>query len=287
MEPWNNQDPIPVYRATPVGVILGLLRIVPLAFVVFGGLAVLLLIRVVERPIWGIHRPITPRITRTVCRLAFVILGIEYRTVGAPMTGRGAVVSNHTSWLDIFALNANDLIYFVAKSEVEGWPGIGWLARATGTLFIRRNPREAPVHRDMFTERLMAGHRLQFFPEGTSTDGIRVLPFKPTLFAAFFAPDVRDELSIQPVTLRYIAPVGQDPRYYGWWGEMEFAPNLWQILTTRPQGGITLFYHTPIALKDAKDRKTLAKEIEAAVRSGLDDQDIVATSIESRAAGSS
>jgi 1-acyl-sn-glycerol-3-phosphate acyltransferase len=68
---------------------------------------------------------------------------------------------------------------------------------------------------------------------------------------------------------------------------MEFAANLWQILTTLPQGGITLIYHTPIALKDAEDRKTLAKEIEAAVRSGLNDQDIVATSIESRAAGSS
>ncbi len=57
----------------------------------------------------------------------------------------GALVANHSSWLDIFVLNAAEPVYFVSKAEVAGWPGIGWLARATGTLFIRRDPREAAV----------------------------------------------------------------------------------------------------------------------------------------------
>ena len=95
------------------------------------------------------------------------------------------VVANHASWLDIFALNAPQRIYFVSKDEVRDWPGIGWLARATGTVFIARKSREAGVQARLFETRMAAGHRLLFFPEGTSTDGRRVLPFKTTLFAAF------------------------------------------------------------------------------------------------------
>ena len=74
-----------------------------------------------------------PYITQVVCRGAFVVMGIRRTVKGEPMRHRGAVVANHTSWLDIFTLNAAQRIYFVSKSEVEGWPGIGWLARATGT----------------------------------------------------------------------------------------------------------------------------------------------------------
>jgi lyso-ornithine lipid O-acyltransferase len=97
------------------------------------------------------------------------------------MQHKGALVANHASWLDIFTLNACDRIYFVSKSEVAGWPGIGWLARATGTVFINRQGREAQMQKLLFEARLRAGHRLLFFPEGTSTDGQRVLDFKSTL----------------------------------------------------------------------------------------------------------
>src|SRR5690606_36508156 len=85
----------------------------PLGGLVFGGLAVLLVVRLVERPVFGMRRPLTPWITRFVCRNAFRILGIGYAVRGAPMTGPGAVVANHASWLDIFALNARKRIFFV------------------------------------------------------------------------------------------------------------------------------------------------------------------------------
>ena len=185
------------------------------------------------------------------------------------MNGPGAIVANHSSWLDIFALNARKRIYFVSKAEVAKWPGIGWLAQATGTVFIRRDSREARTHVETFVDRLSAGHKLLFFPEGTSTDGRRVLPFKPTLFAAFFADGLRETLSIQPVSVVYFAASGVDPRQYGWWGEMDFGPHLLSTLGAVNQGSVKVIYHSPVKVSNYADRKTLARDLEAAVREGL------------------
>jgi len=212
---------------------------------------------------------VTPVITQVVCRTALVILGLRYQVRGTPMVERGAVVANHSSWLDIFTLNARKRIYFVSKSEVAGWPVIGWLARATGTVFINRDTREARHPKEVFEARLKAGHKLLFFPEGTSTDGMQVLPFKSTLFAAFFSDALRGFLHVQPVTVIYRAPAGQDPRFYGWWGDMEFGPHLLKVLAARRQGSVELVYHPPLRVADFESRKALARACEEAVRGGL------------------
>lgn len=265
----NWQDapaPKEIKDISPLGWIIAILRAVPLAIVVFGGLAIHLTCRLIERPFFGLNRPFTPFITQVVCRTAFLILGIKYKVKGTPMKEKGAVVANHSSWLDIFSLNACQRIYFVSKAEVAGWPGIGWLARATGTVFIRRDPKEAKVQKQMFEDRLKAGHKLLFFPEGTSTDAIRVLPFKSTLFAAFFDATLREHMHIQPVTVLYHAPTGEDPRYYGWWGEMDFGTHLLITLSTRRQGRVELVFQEPRAVEDFMSRKELAAMLEADIR---------------------
>ena len=266
---WHSDEtqvtPSPPGRAGWVRMIL---RGVPLAILVFSGLLVLLLVRMIERPLCGLGRPVTPAITEFVCRNALRLMGIGYRIRGRPMDGPGAVVANHSSWLDIFALNAARRVYFVSKDEVAGWPVIGWLARATGTVFIKRDRREARSQVAIFQDRLAAGHKLLFFPEGTSTDGLRVLPFKPTLFAAFFAPGF-ESLSLQAVTLVYQAPPDMDARFYGWWGNMAFGPHLLHTLAARRQGRISVVFHDPVTLADYPTRKALAKALEDQVRSGL------------------
>ncbi len=266
---WYSDDDPTLPPVSPMGWVRVARRGIPLGLLVFGGLLVLLAVRLVEWPLFGQRRPITPHITQFVCRNAFRILGMRYQAIGAPMQGPGAVVSNHVSWLDILALNARKRIYFVAKAEVAGWPGIGWLARATGTVFIKRDRREVAQQIDLFRNRLAAGHKLLFFPEGTSTDGRRVLPFKPALFGAFFDPALADQLQLQPVTLNYEAPVGVDPRFYGWWGDMELAPHLLGVLSAPQQGGVSVHYHDPISLAVFCDRKALAKTLEEQVRAGL------------------
>lgn len=234
--------------------------------IAYAGLALTLVVRLVERPLCGLARPVTPWITQGVCRAALAIMGIGLVRRGRPMRVPGALVANHGSWLDIFALNACDRLYFVAKAEVAGWAGIGWLARATGTVFIARKGTEAKVQAALFEDRLRAGHRLMFFPEGTSTDARRVLPFKSTLFAAFFAEGLADALHVQPVTVVWHAPAGADPRLYGWWGEMDFAGHLMRVLAQPRQGRVEVTFHPPLKVADFPDRKALAAACEGRVQ---------------------
>lgn len=263
---WYSQTPPPVVAIGVSGVISAVMRGVPLFVLVFGGLLVLLLVRLVERPVCGAARPVTPYITVFVCRSALVLLGLGLQVEGRPMKGQGAVVANHSSWLDIFVLNASKRIYFVSKAEVARWPGIGWLARATGTVFIERDRAKAAAQAELFRERLSVGHKLLFFPEGTSSDGTQVLPFKTTLFASFFDPHLRKSLAVQPVSVTYTAPLGKDARFFGWWGDMEFGRHLFQVLASGHGGRVRLHYHEPLAVHDFPDRKALARACEDAVR---------------------
>ncbi|WP_027259001.1 MULTISPECIES: lysophospholipid acyltransferase family protein [Leisingera] len=271
---WQSEEAPDPVRIGALGWTLVLVRGLPLAVLVFGGLLVLLALRLIERPVFGLQRPVTPFITQFVCRNAFRILGISFKTRGTLMRQKGAVVANHASWLDIFALNARKRIYFVSKAEVAKWPGIGWLARATGTVFIERNPKKAKEQADMFEQRLQAGHKLLFFPEGTSTDGLRVLPFKTTLFAAFFSDHLREDAHIQPVSVHYRAPSGAPARFYAWWGNMDFGPHLLKILAAQRQGQVELIYHQPLKVAAFPDRKALAatagKLVEDGHRRALD-----------------
>ncbi len=248
--------------AVPAIGLVGWLRVVwrggLLAILIYGGLAVLLVLRLIEWPLCGAARPVTPWITVGVCRAAVWLLGLQLRVQGRPFSGRGAEVANHAGWLDIFTLNAVRPVYFVSKSEVAGWAGIGVLARATGTVFIARKAQLVAAQSRMLAGRLALGHRLLFFPEGTSSDARRVLPFKPALFAAVFADGLREVMQVQPVSVVYRAPKGMDARFYGWWGDMAFAPHLLQVLA-HPGGAVDLVFHSPVQPADFADRKALAQ----------------------------
>ncbi|WP_112311356.1 lysophospholipid acyltransferase family protein [Pseudogemmobacter bohemicus] len=236
--------------------------------VAFLGLGLLIhsLIRLIEWPLCGQNRPVSPWITRFICRNALRIMGIGYSTQGVPMAHKGAVVANHAGWIDIFPLNAGQSIYFVSKSEVSGWPGIGLLAKATGTVFISRKGTEAKRQQQVFEERLRAGHQLLFFPEGTSTDSLTVLPFKSTLFQAFYTHGLDRVLQIQPVTVVWHAPPGEDPRFYGWWGDMDFATHLLQVLSVPRQGRVEVIWHPPVPVDAFPGRKELALYCERVIR---------------------
>jgi lyso-ornithine lipid O-acyltransferase len=265
---WESETAPDPVKIGPMGWLRILYRTLVLGTLVFSCLVLLLLIRLIERPLCGLRRPVTPFITQFVCRNAFRVMGMKFKTSGQLMQQPGGVVANHSSWLDIFALNARKRIYFVSKSEVANWPGIGWLARATGTVFIERNPKHAREQTQLFEQRLLAGHKLLFFPEGTSTDGLRVLPFKTALFQAFFSDQLRDNMFIQPVTVLYHSPVGEPTRFYGWWGDMDFGSHLIKTLATGAPGSVEVIYHDPLRVSDFADRKALAAKCYDVVRNG-------------------
>lgn len=242
-------------------------RALPVLIVLILGLLALMAVRAGELILCRGKRRLSPNCAMYVSRFALFSLGFRVTRRGEPMQGGGAVVANHSTWADIFALNAYQKVCFVAKSEVRSWPGIGLLARATGTVFIRRDPREAARQRDVFRQRLEAGDCLLFFPEGTSTDGRRVLPFRSTLFDAFLGEGMA-QMRIQPVTVVWHAPEGSEPGYYGWWGDMDFAPNLLMVLTSRRQGRLELTYHPPVLAAEIGERKRLAQMAGDQVRAG-------------------
>ena len=261
---WHSEAPPIVRRPGPLGLGLVAVRGLLMILALLIGLAALFAMRLTER---GMARPRSNRVTQITCRVILWLMGLRVRRVGAPLSEGGAVIANHSSWLDILVLNAGQRITFVSKAEVAGWPGIGTLARATGTLFIARDRQAAAQHVAALQERIEAGQQLLFFPEGTSTDGRRVLPFKSTLFAAFLTSEMRETIQLQPTTLHYAAPEGADVRFYGWWGDMDLGPHLLQILSTWRQGDVTVTYGATITPEAAATRKTLAKAAETAVRS--------------------
>lgn len=265
---WQGHAPPPMARLGTMGWLRVIRRGVPALLVLAIGVPLLMALRLIERPFTGRRRPITGPFVQGVCRAVLFCIGLGWRRHGTPMRGPGAVVANHSSWLDILTMNAAMPVFFVSKAEVAGWPGINILTGVTDTHFVARDPRLARAQAEEFATRTRAGHRLLFFPEGTSTDGRRVLPFKPTLFQGFLAPELPAGLAIQPMTAIYHAPPGADPRFYGWWGEMDLGPHLLAVLAARRQGRVDIVLHPPIPVAGL-DRKSLSRAAETAIRAAL------------------
>ncbi|OUS04973.1 hypothetical protein A9Q96_12770 [Rhodobacterales bacterium 52_120_T64] len=202
-------------------------------------------------------------------RLGLFVCGIKLEVVGKHMKHGGALVANHSSWLDIFTFHSAARISFVSKSEIRSWPVIGFIARVTGTLFIERRPSLAKKHQSALLERLDRGDQLCFFPEGTSTDGRHVLEFKSTLFSVFHTPELIDHVWVQPSTATYFAPNGQAEDFFGWWGGMAFAPHILAVLAYSRGGRVRVTLHDPVKASDFGTRKELARYCETEVRAGF------------------
>lgn len=198
-------------------------------------------------------------------------LGIRINVIGAPVRDKACLIAaNHVSWIDIVVLSALTPLSFIAKKEVNNWPGFGTLARLQRTVFIDRDRRHTTgASRDEMQERLAAKETLVLFAEGTSSDGYRVLPFKSAYFAAAERPDV----VVQPVTLAYRGHWGtpmlrRRRPFFAWYGDMEMGPHLWQALALGPIE-VDVICHEPLTIAAAGNRKLLAKQAEDLVRQGL------------------
>ncbi|RMC33812.1 lysophospholipid acyltransferase family protein [Paracoccus alkanivorans] len=244
-------------------------RGLPAILVLLAGVILILPMRGIEKLFHGPRRPWSGPHVQLVCRLVLLCIGLRWRREGRALRGPGAIVANHSSWLDILTMNAALPVFFVSKAEVRGWPGVNILTAVTNTHFVIRDPKFARAQAEEFAARIRAGHRLLFFPEGTSTDGRRVLPFKPTLFQGFLDPELPGDLAIQPMSVAYHAPAESDPRFYGWWGDMALADHLLAVLSAPRQGHVEVMLHPPVPVA-GENRKTLAAKTREAVLNGLD-----------------
>ncbi len=217
-------------------------------------------------------RKTLPRLFHRVCLWIF---DIKVRVIGVLSDDSPTLfVSNHVSYLDIEVLGSLIKGSFVAKSEVEGWPLFGWMAKTGETVFIdRKAKREAARQGETLAGRLASGDNLILFPEGTSSDGTRVLPFKTALFAVASQRIHDRPLTVQPVSLTPVLldgmPLGRQFRpLYAWYGDMDLGPHLWQVAKL---GGFTIIveFHPPLNIERTGSRKALAEHCFVAVRSGV------------------
>ena len=172
----------------------------------------------------------------------------------------GAVVANHVSWIDVFVLNAVGTCRFVAKSDVRGWPAIGWLSARAGTIYVARSARAGLVAANAtIASHLATGERLAFFPEGTSAAQGHMLPFHANLFQGVIAAGV----PVHPVALRYVGADGQPSAAAEYIGAM----SLWQSI-------VSLLAHGPFVAEVALlaplasgglDRRALAAQAHLAI----------------------
>lgn len=196
---------------------------------------------------------------RGACR----VLGVRITVVGdRPATG-AFLVCNHLGYLDIPVLASQLGAVFVSKAEVADWPLVGRGARSMGTIFlVRQRKRDLPDVNRQIEAALARGDGVVVFPEGTSSRGDRVLPFRPSLLA----PAAETGAQVRCAVLHYQTSPGSPPAstHVCWWGDMTFAPHVAELLRIdRIEARIEFL---PQALADA-DRKALAEKLWGAVNS--------------------
>ena len=191
------------------------------------------------------------------------LLNIDIRMTGTLAHPNALVVANHVSWLDIFALHAVGPVRFIAKSEIARWPLLGRLVAGVGTLFIER-ARKRDTHRvnREVGEALAAGDIVAVFPEGTTTDGARLLPFKGSLLQPVIDAGGR----VQPVAIRYRTPAGEQSLAVVY-DDITFIRSFWRISGARALV-VELIAGSPLPAAN-KHRRELAGEAEDAIRAAL------------------
>jgi lyso-ornithine lipid O-acyltransferase len=207
---------------------------------------------------------------RWCCR----ILGFRVRVIGTPTCDRPALfVANHVSYSDITILGSLVAGSFVAKAEIADWPFFGWLAKLQRSVFVNRRIGSTVAQRDAVSIRLAAGDALILFPEGTSGDGNRVLPFKSALFAAAQPLRGLPPAVVQPVSIAYTRldgmPIGRLYRpLFAWYGAAELAPHIWGMAGLGIVEAVIEF-HPPTFFVDCGSRKALAAYCYARIAGGV------------------
>lgn len=183
------------------------------------------------------------------------IFGMKIRVHGTPPKAPFFLVTNHISYTDILLLCATSPAWFISKAEVARWPGIGALTRSANTLFLDRETRR-DVHRmnQVIAQLVLDGGGVGFYPEGTTSDGTGVLPFKPSLLQ----PAVEKQIPVHVGAIAYETPPGEAPpsELVAWVGDEEFSPHARRLLSAK---GFTAHVRFSEQTYTAAVRKELAQ----------------------------
>lgn len=204
------------------------------------------------------HQPVIRWWHQRLCQ----ILNLDVRVYGEPVQTPALWVSNHISWLDIPVLGSLFHLYFLSKAEVADWPLLGRLAKAAGTLFIRRGSGDSGRVSEQLGDHLLEGRSVLFFPEGTTTDGHTLKRF----FHKLLAPAISSNCDIQPVLICYRHLDGLHP-LAPFVGDDEFFSHALEILKGDPiQVDVMVL---PVVQAQGRDARHLARYLEEVMGGAL------------------
>ena len=215
------------------------------------------------------------RIPRFYHRILCALAGVRIRQVGSRTPDSPVLIlANHASWLDICVITAVTPVIFIAKQEVARWPVFGTLAKLQRTVFVDRERRLQTGHAtSQIAGRLVNGNAVVLFAEGTSSDGIRILPFKSALVGAVhqaLASSTHQSIAVQPLSVAYTRfdglPVGRALRErVAWYGDASLMPHFIRVLSSGAID-VTVSWGEAVDFDLGADRKQIARDAEIAVR---------------------
>jgi 1-acyl-sn-glycerol-3-phosphate acyltransferase len=210
------------------------------------------------------------RFARTYHAILCRLIGIKVQVVGTPSASPAVLyVSNHSSWLDILVLGGVLEASFVSKAEIGTWPLIGTVARLGRTVFVSRTRTSTGKEAGDIQQRLQAGDSIILFPEGTSNDGTRVLPFRSSFLSV-----AQDAKQVQPVSLVYdrlggLPACRRDRPFFAWYGDMDMARHVWRAAGLG-DCTVSIEFHPTVTIDAFGSRKALADHCRTVIAAGLD-----------------
>lgn len=246
------------YKASILGRILIILRILLLIFI--------LILAVPLYYVWRILKLSNPW-PRLFLRATALSVGARVYKKGTALKRDVFFVANHLSWLDIPVMGGRSGAAFVAQDGIESWPFIGWLCRLNNTIFVSRENRMAIANQINRVRRaLEESWAVTIFPEGTTTDGSALLPFKSPLLATLDPPP--PGIMVQPVFIDY----GEMAKEIAWIGDESAPANAWRIFTGTKSFKVVVHFLDPFDPRDFQGRKAIAAECKARIMEKMEEK---------------
>jgi len=206
------------------------------------------------------HRKLVIFLTKIWAQLNAWVLGISVKLVNGDLIEKGQnyfIIGNHLSYLDVIIVGCKKAGLFVAKKEVQFWPLLGQLAWLGGSIFVDRSKKGPTANRPyvgQIAKYLKQGLTILVFPEGTSSNGENVLPFKKTIFSS----PILAEIPILPLSIRYVSVNGepfnpQNRDLVTWHSDMTFVDHFWGVLNLKG-------FHAEVIVNPPLLEKPLDKE---------------------------
>lgn len=243
-----------IARSEPIQ-LLGWVRVLLIAL----GLAIIIIPHLISR----LFMPASP-FARLFLRWAAWCAGARIKVEGQPTRSNVLYIANHVSWLDILVLSGQTGCAFIAKADMAPWPVLGWLATQNNSVYVERDNRRGVLQQAGDVQRaLLSGQPLCLFPEGTTANGVELLPFRSSLIAAVMpAPDA---IQIQPVAIDYGA-VAAD---IAWTADESVGTNALRVMTRNKRFPVRISFLEPLDHADFADRKAVAAHSRAEIAAAL------------------